>query len=118
MNRNSRYTILENQLIIGDSVLKFDFPIKEFVEISDMLIVRLEIPPKIISNENVFGISLIEKKIKWRIAKLKYATGTDCPFIKIEQFMNNVKLFNWCNIYLEVNALTGEILERSLPEKY
>ena len=117
MNQNSRYTILDNQLIIGDNALKFDFPIKKFVEISDMLVVGLEIPPKIICNENVFGISLIEKKIKWRIGKLKYSTGTDCPFVDIKLHNNQLYLYNWCDIYLIVDPLTGLILQRSLPMK-
>lgn len=117
MNQNNRYTIKGNKLTIGDNTIKFDFLIKKFVEIDDMLVIRLEIPPKTISNENVFGISLMEKKIKWRVAKLKYSTGTDCPFVDIKLHNNKLYLYNWCDIYLIVDSLTGEILERSLPMK-
>jgi hypothetical protein len=117
LNKNSRYTIQGNQLTIGDNLIKFDFPIKEFVEISDMLIMRLEIPLNKVSNENVFGVSLIEKKIKWRVAKLKYSTGTDCPFVALKLHSHKLYLYNWCDIYLIVDPLTGEILERSLPMK-
>ena len=73
MKNNIRYEIEDNQLRIGDAFLNFDFPIQQVIEISGMLIVRLDIPSKTIYNENVFGISLEERKIKWRIMKRKYS---------------------------------------------
>lgn len=116
---NSKYTVHGKQLIIDDSGIPFDFPIAQVVEMSDMLVVRLEKPFKTIYNENVFGVSFAERKIKWQIAKLKYTTGEgDCPFIHISIFEGKLRLNNWCSIYLIVDPLTGEILERSLPEKY
>ena len=119
MNQNNKYTIQGDQLIVGNNIIKFDFPIgKEFVEINDMLILRLEKPFRVIYNENIFGVSLTEKRIKWQIAKLKYATGTDCPFIGVDKFGDNIKLYNWCDIYLIVDPMTGDILERSEPAKY
>jgi len=36
---NSKYHIKENKLIIGDSQIIFDFPIKDSIEIGNMLIV-------------------------------------------------------------------------------
>jgi len=116
---DKRYTIKWNQLLIGDTVITFDFPIVQVVEMSGMLVVRLEQPFRTIYNENVFAVSLAERKVKWQIAKLKYTTGEgDCPFIYISIFEDRLRLNNWCSIYLIVNPLTGEILERSLPEKY
>jgi hypothetical protein len=116
---DSKYAVKDNQLVIEDTVITFDFPIVQTVEVSGMLIVRVEKPFRIIYNENVFGVSLAEKKIRWQIAKLKYATGeVDCPFIGVLIFEGRLRLNNWCSIYLIVDPLTGEILERSLPMKY
>lgn len=114
----NRYKIQDNKLTIADAVLTFDYPIRESLEVSGMLIVLLEKKSRTIYNENVFGISLTEKKVKWQIAKLQYATGTDCPFIDVFIFEGKVRLNNWCDIFLIINPITGEILERSLPMKY
>jgi hypothetical protein len=116
---NNKYAVNGNQLVIQGSAITFDFPIIQVIEVSGMLIVRLEKPFRTIYNENVFGVSLTEKKIKWQIAKLKYTTGeADCPFIDILLFEGKLRLNNWCSIYLIVDPLSGEILERSAPAKY
>lgn len=116
---NSKYTTQGNHIIVGDNAIPFDFPIAQVIETEGMLIVRLEKPFRTIYNENIFGVSLAEKKIKWQIAKLKYTTGgVDCPFIDILIFEGKLRLNNWCSIYLIVDPLTGEILERSQPMKY
>ena len=116
MNKNA-YLITENKLLIGENEVLFDYPIRDSLEIGEMLIVRLEKPFKTIYNENVFGIQLSEKKIKWQIAKKEYREK-DCPFIGISLFANQVKLFNWCGFYLIVNPITGEILKESERSKY
>ncbi len=116
---NSKYTVKDHQLVIGDAIITFDFPIVQVVEVSGMLIVRLEKPFRTIYNENIFGVGLAERKVQWQIAKLKYITGeVDCPFIDILIFEGKLRLNNWCSIYLIVDPLTGEILERSRPMKY
>lgn len=116
---NSKYMAQGNQLVIGDSIIPFDFPIAQVIETEGMLIVRLEKPFRTIYNENVFGVNLAEKKVKWQIAKLKYTTGqVDCPFIDILIFEGKLRLNNWCSIYLIVDPLTGEVLEKSAPAKY
>jgi hypothetical protein len=82
-----------------------------------MLIIRLESPRDVVFNENVFGVNLEEKKIKWQIANLRYDTGVDCPFVGVKFSDGQLYINNWCDIYLIVDPLTGEILVRSLPSK-
>ena len=117
MDKSTSYLIAENKLVFENSELLFDYPIKESLVMEGMLIVRLEMPFKIIYNENVLGISLSEQKIKWRIVKRKYREQ-DCPFISITQYGNFLKLFNWCGFYFIIDPITGGILEESLPAKY
>jgi hypothetical protein len=114
----NKYSIRENKLIIGESVLFFDHKIDFCLEISGMLIVLLEKPVEVIYNENVFGVTLSERKIIWRIAKLEYDFGDNCCFIDMVVFEGRLRLNNWCHIYLIVNPLTGDIIERSSPQKY
>jgi hypothetical protein len=93
---DDKYTVKANQLGIGGTAITFDFPIVQVVEVSGMLIVRLEKPFRTFYNENVFGVSLTEKKIKWQVAKLRYTTGeVDCPFIDILIFEGKLRLNNW-----------------------
>jgi hypothetical protein len=109
---NAEYIIKENQLIIRDSTLRFDFPIGEYIEISDMLIICLKKPVDILYNENVFGVNLKEKKIKWQIAKKEYNSNMkSCPFVGMKFFKGQLILYNWCDVYFVVNPVTGDILE-------
>ena len=106
-----------NILEIGDQEIYFKYKINGTLEVSDMLIVFLESPKETVFNENVFGVSLPEKQVKWQIAKLRYDTGIDCPFVGGKFYNGQLYLHNWCDIYLIVDPSTGEILERSLPAK-
>jgi hypothetical protein len=109
----NKYRVKDNKLIVGDCLILFDFPIKDVVEISEMLIVRVESPMGKIYNENVFGVSLSEKKIKWQIEKRskKYpGLAKDCPFIEVFVSENKLRLNNWCSHYLIVDPLTRKVL--------
>lgn len=118
MSENNKYKIQDNKLIIGGCELVFDYQINEVLEIADMIIVRIKSPIGVIFNENVFGVSLTEMRVKWQVDKLKYKRGTDCPFVGMKYHNNQLYLNNWCDIYLIVDPLTGKIIERSLPSKY
>ncbi len=113
----SNYYIQKNKLIIDDNnEVAFDFPIQESIEIGDMLIVYISLYEKVMPlEENVFGVSLSEKKIKWQIEKRKYPTGgyskMKCPFVGISFNENKLYLHNWCSTTLIVDPVTGKVLE-------
>lgn len=117
IKENNKYRIEENKVLIDSSEIIFDFAIKECIEIGDMLIVHLGLYDKVIPlDENVFGISLIEKTIKWQIEKRNYPGGGGypemrCPFTGISLQKGKLRLHNWCSINLIVNPLTGRVLE-------
>lgn len=106
-----------NTLRVEDVQIVFGDNIKDVLEISGMLILLTIKRDGYFPSENVFGVSLSEKKIKWQIAKLNYDAGDSCPFVGIKFYNNQLYLNNWCDIYLIVDPLTGEILERSAPAK-
>ena len=102
---NNKYYIEQNELIIDNNRIIFDFPINEVIEIGDMLIVYLDLYNEVIPlEENVFGVSLLEKEIKWQIGKRKYPTGgrlkARCPFVGISFKDNKLRLYNWCSTIL------------------
>lgn len=115
MKLSQEYRTEKNKLLIEDDEIVFDFSIDSYIEIEGMLIVLLDIPPKIKYNENVFGVSLFERKIKWQIEKRKYPlekfTKLNCNYNGIVAYENKARLNNWCDTYLLVDPLTGKILE-------
>ena len=115
MEQNNIYKIGDptNEIIFEGKTLTFEYPISKVLEVSHMLIVLLRVPPKIKYNRNVFGVSLIEKNIKWQIKfqNLKTLFNESCPFTNIFIYDNKLRLNNWCSFALFVNPLTGEVLE-------
>src|SRR5690349_11302655 len=114
MKENVVYQLNRNVIIIGDTKIAFDYRIDSIVEISEMLIIRLEHSPNKIFNENVFGISLKEKTIKWQISKRKKIfslRSSNCHYTAIVVYENELRLINWCDYYAVVDPLTGNILE-------
>ena len=114
---SDRYYIQKTRLIIDDvNEIIFDYPIQESIEIGDMLIVYISFYDKVTPlEENVFGVSLNERKVKWQIEKRKYPTGgyskMKCPFVGIKLIDNELWLFNWCDTRLKVDPLSGKVLE-------
>jgi len=109
---NNKYTIQGNHLIIGDNTIPFDFPIAQVIEIEGMLILRLDKPIDVVYNENVFAVSIAERKVKWQIEKKSYDPHVkSCPFTEIRIFENQLVLYNWCDTYFVVDPQTGKILK-------
>ena len=94
--------------MIESEIIRFSYPIREAIAISGLLVVRLETPPEITFNENVFGVSLAEKRIKWQIAKREYHLK-NCPFVDVKIFQGQLILYNWCDVYFVVDPATGKI---------
>jgi hypothetical protein len=116
IENNNKYSIENNKVLIDGTEISFDFPIREFIEVGDMLIVYLSLYDKVIPLEqNVFGISLTNRKIKWQVEKRKYPNGgyseIKCPFVGISFRENKLRLHNWCSTNLIVDPLTGKVLE-------
>ena len=113
-----RYSIIEKQIIIGDTVLEFEYPIDDyFLEICGILVISLEVPDGVIFTQNVFGISLLESKIKWQIKKriIPFSEGQNCPCMSIFLDENRqLRADYWCNTYFILDPFTGEILQEGL----
>ena len=112
------YSIKEFTLTICGVSIKFEFPISDYIEINSVLILLLDIPSNIKYNENVFGVSLISKKIIWQIPQIpdtdfyRLYSETYCSYIDMSYFENKLKLFNWCDFYIIIDEETGTILQK------
>jgi hypothetical protein len=110
MNNSLNYQIKGHQIIINSTNIDFDYGIKNVIQFGEVLIILLKKPIEKIFNENVFGVNLKSKKIIWQIAPQKY-NGENCPFVQIDIIDNQLRLFNWCGVFLDVDPISGEVLE-------
>ena len=114
---SDKYIVQINKLIIFNTEIIFDFPIKEVIQIEDMLIVYLDLDDMVISlEENIFGVSLSKKEIQWQVEKRNFPKGgylkMHCPFTGISYSSNKLYLYNWCSTYLIVDPTSGKVLEQ------
>ena len=118
IQKNKTYSIQDKKLTIGGSEIVFNQKIKDMLEIADMLIVLIMRAKGITPNRNVFGISISKKKIIWQIGKLfPQDNDENCPYVGIRYHNNQLYLNNWCDVYLIVDPLTGEVIERGASGK-
>jgi hypothetical protein len=108
------YTIKDRQIYFADGkVVDFDHSIAEVVEFDDVLVVRLKIPPKIVYNENVFGLDF-RGEILWKVEPIKHVTE-DSSYVGIKkrgERSDTVFLYNWDGKRLEVDSRTGNVIGR------
>jgi hypothetical protein len=84
---------------------RLPWPIVQVLEFAEILVVRIEPPPGIRFNENVFGI-LGDASIGWQVAKRDYVYD-DSPYTDLIRCEENLKLMNWDGLELLVNPMTG-----------
>ena len=111
-------TITRKTIIIGGTQIHFDYEIDDsIIEISGMLVITLEIPANVNYSQNVFGISLFEKKIKWQIEKrvIPFSGNQNFPCMSIFLDENRaVRAEYWGNTYFILDPFTGQILSEGL----
>ncbi|RYZ97167.1 MAG: hypothetical protein EOP47_22325 [Sphingobacteriaceae bacterium] len=91
----------------------FEYPIAKIIEIENVIVVILHIPPKREYNLNVFAFSL-SGDFLWRIANTDlYYKNSDCPYVGYTLNENDqLVLFNWCDTAVVVDHNNGDILDK------
>lgn len=111
---NELFKIEDKAIIFSDGVnISFTNRIIQHLQSDNILIVLIgyKSADKDV-NENVFGISLKEKNVKWQI---KNQTENDCPFNYIDiTKTGEIALRNWCPYAMIINPQTGEVLRKVL----
>jgi hypothetical protein len=112
---NSTFKIEKNKIIFSDTEIEFEFEIDYCITMGDKLIVLLTIPISIKYNENVYCVSLSQKKVLWQIAKRKYKmepyTSIHCKYNGIATYDNKLRLNNWCDAFIIVDPENGNVLD-------
>jgi hypothetical protein len=96
----------------GEPII-FEHPIMQSLLVENIILLVLEIPSKIIYNQNVFAVSL-NGDLLWRIKPIDFfQKAKDCPYTQVvENGLGQVILFNWCDTAVVINPKTGEVLSK------
>ena len=95
----------------GGAVTSFALDIGEVVEVDDVLVVTLKVPPGHTMTENVFGISK-NGGILWQIERVR-ETSTDPLDYYVgvtTYFKNTVSVANYNGQVASIDVLTGKIV--------
>src|SRR4051812_28055680 len=107
-----KWSIQTKTLICPDGKeVSFPFPIMQIREVDGICIVVLDVPPKEIMTENVFGVS-VKGNILWQIERTpETATNTANSFVEIITFKGNtIRIATWTGLLVDVEVKTGHIL--------
>jgi hypothetical protein len=113
----NKFKIKDQELIFDNGCsIVFEFLIRdsEIIVIDDVIIVTLDIPPKIKYNRNVFGVNF-DGVVLWQVnfdkTQLFYQCD-NCPFVGVSLNKKGLLvLFNWCDTAFIVNPKNGEIID-------
>lgn len=94
----------------GKSVT-FKYNIAEVAILEGIIIVRLDVPPGRIMNENIYGVSK-DGNILWQISKLGHIYG-DSPYTGMTRRGDKFTIYNWDGLDVTIDPYTGEILSKS-----
>jgi hypothetical protein len=87
----------------------FDYPIVQTIELESLAVIRLEIPPNINYNENVFGVSE-DGQLLWQIKKVALVY-TNSPYVNLSKHDSLVVAQNWDGLSLWLEPATGKIVK-------
>jgi hypothetical protein len=104
----------DNVLVLGiDKRISFDYSIKSILETENIIIVVLDVPPKLSMTENVFGVSA-EGNIIWQIERIPETANdpVNC-YVGLSAHTLQSKCFvtNWNCICATVDIKTGKVLD-------
>ena len=94
-------------------VVSFDFPIKEALEVGEVSVVVLDVPPDEVMTENAFCVSK-DGKVLWQIERIP-ETSTDPVnvYVGVSQGESpeTVRIANWNGDVATVDVQTGRVVQ-------
>lgn len=80
-----KYRTHGNELILDNgTVVRFDLPIRKAIDVVEVIIVMLDVPPRQVFTENIFGVS-DEGKIIWQIERIPEAATPVCRYMHLTE---------------------------------
>lgn len=94
------------------NVVTLAYNVKESIQVGEVLVVLLDVPPNQSMTENVFGLSH-DGTVLWQIERTS-ATATDpfnCYVGVIASSDNTVRVANWNGMVSDINVKTGRVIQ-------
>ena len=102
--------LMNGNIQISGKTLSFKFDIAEYIELNNIIVVRLKVPTDIIFNENIFGVNT-DGKIVWQIVSREFM-HKNSPYTNMKKVNNSrVNLSNWDGTQVLINPNNGNILD-------
>ena len=89
--------------------LRYD--IAEILIFQEVIIARLDIPHKVVFNENVYGISH-DGRLLWQVPKLDHVYQ-DSPYTGMKILNDDLILCNWDGLDVTIDPISGTVLKSS-----
>jgi hypothetical protein len=108
------YKILDNRIDLDNGhSISLPHNIRGAEVIDKVLVVVLDVPPKKVMTENVFGVSE-DGKILWQIEKIPETSAdtSNCYIEIINRQADQVRLANWNGMVVDVDVNTGTVKNR------
>jgi len=99
------------------AVVDFDFEISQVMQVDNVLVVILEVPPDRVMPENVFGVSPTGALL-WRIERtVENSSDPTNRYIEITGHANGVvRIYNWNGVNSGVDVHTGKVLDARIAK--
>ncbi len=112
MNQFGNEPVIENgQLIITGKQVPFQYPIAEMLNFPEVIVVRLEVPPRSRFNENIFGVGY-DGKVLWQIVPQQHIRE-DSPYTGINYEPDNkAGCYNWDSTLYIIEPETGKVIDK------
>jgi hypothetical protein len=110
-----QYVVEENQIrFLNGRSVTLDHPITRAIDYGDIVVVKVEIPYKVIYNENIFGISKTGD-VLWQVPKIGYISE-DSPYTGIQRLDSLLIAQNCGGFEVEIEFRTGRILKQTFTK--
>lgn len=95
-----------NQLLLDGHFIDFPGSIKSIKIFKDLVLVMLTVPKGIINNQNVYAVSVNNKKVIWRIQEPDLIYDNS-PYMNFYDAADAIIVGNWNGIAYTINEYDG-----------
>jgi hypothetical protein len=103
------FAISDSKIFVQGKEISLPHPVTEAKIYHDLIIVKVEPPPRTIFNRNIFGLSK-NGEIRWQIQESPHGTQKDKPYIDVFITPSGALIAaNWNGVSYSVDPDNGKI---------
>ena len=108
-----KYKVAQSSLFIDDKEIKFNSPIKDFVESDSLIIVLLKVVGEGVNDKEVINSSIVacdqEGLIRWHIKEAPDGGDRKKPYTGLYKKNNKVIAYNGLGFEYYLNVMNGDV---------